>query len=549
MLRPASLIYRAAVLLSAAAVALAPLGEAFARAGGGDRGSNSSGSTGKQGDKPIRLAASGDGTGSGSSKGTGKGKTRSQRSANPPKKPPTETPPKIPKPPREQPPKPPHQQPPKPPRERPPKPPKQPRPPVLGLPLPPAVGPIAPRVRPPASSAFLPPLPPQFIPQPRRVPLALPPAPDLVRSRDREIIIAVDDSLSDGDTIILGQGLILDVEVQYRSSLLGVKIVRLRIPDNRDRAQVIDAVIQAVGADPRILAVQPNFVFETTQAATPGTLGPQPLQYATEKVRLAEAHRVALGRNVRVAVIDTGLDGSHPELAGAVAESFDAIGEGPPEAEAHGTAIAGIVAARQQIRGMAPDARVLAIRSFSGGSGRKPEATTLTLIKGLDWAAANTARVVNMSFAGPRDPLLQATIEVAQARGLIMVAAAGNGGPSAASAYPAAYDRVIAVTASDSDDQLYDKANRGTYVAVAAPGVDILALGPKATYEMSSGTSLAAAHVSGIIALMLERKPSLTIEAIRAILSSTARDPDHSAAGRGLGAGIVDAAKAVAAVE
>ena len=154
-----------------------------------------------------------------------------------------------------------------------------------------------------------------------------------------------------------------------------------------------------------------------------------------------------------------------------------------------------------------------------------------------------------MSFAGPKDPLLQATIEAAQARGLIMVAAAGNGGPSASSAYPAAFDQVIAVTASDSDDQLYDKANRGSYVAVAAPGVDILALAPEAAYEMSSGTSLAAAHVSGIIALMLERKPTLTIETVRAILSSTARDPDRTAAARGLGAGIVDAARAVAAVE
>lgn len=321
--------------------------------------------------------------------------------------------------------------------------------------------------------------------------------------------------------------------------------MRLRIPDNRSRQQVIEQVIQAGLADPRIIAVQPNFVFETTQGAARAALAPLP-QYATEKVRLGEAHRVALGRNIRVAVIDTGMDSDHPELAGAIADSFDAIGEGKPEAEAHGTAIAGIVAARQQIRGMAPDARVLAVRAFAGGSGRKAEATTLSLIKGVDWAAANNARVVNMSFAGPKDPLLLEAIERAAARGIIMVAAAGNGGPNAASAYPAAYDRVIAVTASDSDDQLYDKANRGSYIAIAAPGVDILAPAPQQAYEMSSGTSLAAAHVSGIIALMLERKPALTTEEIRKILARTARDPDKSAASRGLGAGIIDAAKAVA---
>jgi hypothetical protein len=423
---------------------------------------------------------------------------------------------------------------------------------VIARPTPPAISrPV--RIAAPPPSPFVgpgrpsgPTSPPRLMPvPPPRLPSTLPPAADLARSRDREIIIAMADTIDDGDTIALGQGLTLTVEVQYRSSLLGLKIVRLRIPDNRSLPQVLDQVILAGITDPRIIAVQPNYVFETTQAGAGAALQPLP-QYATDKVRLGEAHRITLGRDVRVAVIDTGLDGSHPDLDGAVAATFDAIGEGAPAAEAHGTAVAGIVAARRQIKGMAPDARVLAVRAFAGGTGRKPEATTLSLIKALDWAAANTARVVNMSFAGPQDPLLQRTIEQAQARGLIMVAAAGNGGPTAASAYPAAYPDVIAVTASDSDDQVYVKANRGTYIAIAAPGVDILALAPQAAYEMSSGTSLAAAHVSGIIALVLERQPTLTAQDIRVILARTARDPDHSAAARGLGAGIVDAAKAVA---
>ncbi len=433
------------------------------------------------------------------------------------------------------------------------KPPRGPkRPPIIVLPLPP-FGPLAPVVTPvgpPSGQAFVPRMPtdpPRFVtprPRPSRQPSVVPPVDDLDRSRDREIIIGMSDSISDGDTITLGQGFSLNVEVQYRSPLLGLKIVRLRIPDNRSRQQVLGQIIQAGLTDPRIVAVQPNFVFETTQGAARAAVAPLP-QYAAAKLRLGEAHRVAMGRNVRVAVIDTGMDGNHPELVGAIVDSFDAVGEGQPQAEAHGTAIAGIVAAHRQIIGMAPDARVLAVRAFAGRSGRKPEATTLSLIKGLDWAAANNARVVNMSFAGPKDPLLLEAIERAEARGMIMVAAAGNGGPNAAFAYPAAYDRVIAVTASDSDDQLYDKANRGSYVAVAAPGVDILAPAPQEAYEMSSGTSLAAAHVSGIIALMLELKPSLDTETIRSILSRTARDPDKSAAKRGLGAGIVDAARAV----
>jgi Subtilase family len=560
-------------------IATAPLTEAWARKGGGDSNSGRNSADGKtSGTDRKQTKESGAKATSGAKKQAkkrnsddadqaGSSSSRTTKSQRTQPKPPMDTPP--PKPPKERPPKPPRDQPNKPPKGK--KPPSIPLNQFPGRPQPPQRPPVTqlpPRltiptppvfVAPPATTfvpativalppLFLPPPPPQRALPPRRTPSTVPPPADVNRSRDREILIAVEDSVSDGDTITLGLGLALNVEVQYRSSLLGLKIVRLRIPDTRAAAQVIEQAIQAGVTDPRIVAVQPNYVFESTQMVATKATQPVP-QYSTEKVRLTGAHLVSLGRNIRVAVIDTGLDSAHPELTGAIADSFDAIGEGLPEAEAHGTAIAGIVAARQQIKGMAPDARVLAVRAFASTSGGKPAATTLALIKGLDWAAANNARIVNMSFAGPRDPLLQEAIEQAEARGLIMVAAAGNGGPDAASAYPAAYDRVIAVTASDSDDQLYDKANRGTYVAIAAPGVDILAPAPKESYEMSSGTSLAAAHVSGIIALILERNPSLTTQDVRTILARTARDPDRSATARGLGAGIVDAAKAVAAAK
>ena len=385
------------------------------------------------------------------------------------------------------------------------------------------------------------------VPQ-RAVRSTVPPPADLRRARTREVVIALPDTTSDEDAVTLSSGLILEVAAQKRLPLLGMKIVRLRIPEGRDLTQALSAVIDQSVADTRILEVQPNFVFETAQAAI-GSMASVLPQYATEKVRLGEAHRFSLGRNVRVAVIDTGLDASHPELAGVAIESFDAIGEGRPTTEAHGTAVAGIVAARQQIRGMAPDARVLAVRAFSSGTNQKAEATTLSIINGIHWAIANGARVINMSFAGPKDALLQRAIEAGIAKGVIFVAAAGNGGPSAAQAYPAAYEGVIAVTAIDSNDQLYRMANRGGYIALAAPGVDILAPAPNAAYEMSSGTSLAAAHVSGIIALMLERRPTLSTEEARAILMRTARDPGQTAMANGLGAGIIDAARAVAEIQ
>lgn len=427
----------------------------------------------------------------------------------------------------------------KPPQETSPRPPK--RPPIIVTPLP----------KPPApAGTILPPGGPiATTPSPRRAAQApMLPISELRRSRDREVIIAMTDDVNDADAATLVSGFRLSAEVQYRSSLLGLKIVRLRIPDGRSLASVLRAVTGRATTDRRIVYVQPNYLFESTQAGT-GTVAAAIPQYATDKVRLSEAHRVALGRDVRIAVIDTGVDAAHPELAGAVLDTFDAIGEGAPTVEAHGTAIAGIVAARQQFKGIAPDARLLAVRAFAANATRKSEATTLSLIKGLDWAATNGARVVNMSFAGPKDQLLQLAVEAGERQGLIFVAAAGNGGPKAGSAYPAAFDRVIAVTAIDSDDQLYEKANRGSYVALAAPGVDILAPAPSAAFEMSSGTSLAAAHVSGIVALMLERRPALTTDEARAILLRTARDPGRTANRRGLGAGIVDAGRALSGME
>ena len=128
-----------------------------------------------------------------------------------------------------------------------------------------------------------------------------------------------------------------------------------------------------------------------------------------------------------------------------------------------------------------------------------------------------------MSFAGPSDPMLLRLLAAAYGKGMVLIAAAGNGGPQSEPLYPAADPDVIAVTATDSDDQLYDMANRGRYIAVAAPGVDILALAPGDAYQVSTGTSIAAAHVSGIAALLLERKPSLKPSDIRGILIATAK--------------------------
>jgi hypothetical protein len=326
-------------------------------------------------------------------------------------------------------------------------------------------------------------------------------------------------------------------------ALTGHTLYRWRIEDGRPVADVI----RALAGEQSLSAAQPNFTFTLQQQQT--ELSPtegDPAQYAVAKLRLAEAHRLAKGDNVLVALIDSGVDLSHPELAGVVAASYDAI-SGDAQPHPHGTAMAGAIAAHEKLIGVAPRVRFLAIRAF--GPGPEQEGTTFRILSGLDWAVEHGARVVNMSFAGPADPALKEALAKARKKGLVLIAAAGNAGPKSPPLYPAADPNVIAVTATDVSDHLFAGANRGSYIALAAPGVDILTPAPHAAMQLSTGTSVAAAHVSGIAALLIERKPSLRPDEVRKILTSSARHMGSKARDNEYGAGIADALDAVSALQ
>ena len=207
-------------------------------------------------------------------------------------------------------------------------------------------------------------------------------------------------------------------------------------------------------------------------------------------------------------------------------------------AHSHGTVIAGAIAANSKLVGVAPKVRLLAVRAFSG-SGESAQSTTFNILKGLDWAASRNARIVNMSFAGPPDPMLQEMLRMANARGIVLVAAVGNAGPNSPPLYPAADSAVIGVTATDAEDRLMPQANRGPQVSVAAPGVEIMAAAPNGAYQVTSGTSIAAAHASGVAALMLAVKPKLSPAQVRGNLTRSA----HRIPGKrnDVGAGVIDA--------
>jgi len=149
-----------------------------------------------------------------------------------------------------------------------------------------------------------------------------------------------------------------------------------------------------------------------------------------------------------------------------------------------------------------------------------------------------------MSFAGPPDPQLHDALLRAARKGIVLIAAAGNAGPYSPPLYPAA-DPNIAVTATDAKDALFSGANRGNHIAVAAPGVAVLVPAPEASYQLTTGTSVAAAEVSGVTALLMERNPALTPAEVRKVLMDTAKDLGPKGRDREFGAGLVDALKAV----
>jgi len=322
--------------------------------------------------------------------------------------------------------------------------------------------------------------------------------------------------------------------------LIGATIGLFRVADRRPT----EIASRQLAAEASVRSVQPNFRYVLQEQKSALTEGDR-AQYAVLKLRLPEAHTLAHGANVTIAVIDSGIDVTHPELRNAIADSFDALGS-KEGAHVHGTAVAGAIAAHARLIGSAPAARILAIRAF-GPAPTGAESTSFVVLKALDYAAAHGAQIANMSFAGPKDPLLERAIAAAGLKGMVMVAASGNAGPKSSPLYPAANANVIAVSATDSQDKLFSASNRGGHIAIAAPGVDIFLPAPGDKYQMTSGTSFAAAYISGIVALMLERNPALKPADVRATLMKTARDLGAPGRDDLFGAGEADAYAAVAA--
>jgi subtilisin family serine protease len=362
-----------------------------------------------------------------------------------------------------------------------------------------------------------------------------------LRAMTNEIVAEIDGALSasQADALARRHGL---RRIDSRNfELLGTTIGLFRIEGRK----TVEAASREFSQDGSVRSVQPNFRYALQDQKTSAGEGEQ-AQYPQLKLHLPQAHALADGANVTVAVIDSGVDLKHPEFAGVAIASFDAL-ESKDGPHVHGTGVAGAIVAHVHLMGSAPAARILAIRAF-GSSGKGAESTSYVLLKGLDLAAGHGAQIVNMSFAGPKDALVGRGLAALAARNVVLVAAAGNAGPKSPPLYPAADASVIAVGATDAQDRLFAASNRGNHIAVSAPGVDIFLPAPDEKYQMTSGTSFASAFVSGLAALVLQRNPGLRSDDVRAILTKTARDLGPPGPDDQFGAGEADAFAAVSAV-
>lgn len=310
--------------------------------------------------------------------------------------------------------------------------------------------------------------------------------------------------------------------------------------------QATTAFYRALALSPQIMDVEEDGLMHILcRWRQPGVRPGQSVPWGVERVRAPRAWKGSRGRGVRVAVIDTGVDGAHPDLKGAVRGGVNFVKPDAPPVDdnGHGTHVAGIIAARDNqigVVGVAPEVDVYALKAFDGrGAG-----AISGIISALEWCIQNDVQVVNMSFGGNRNRALSRALDAAQEAGLVLVAAAGNNGRPDSVDFPASHPAVIAVTALNADDTLAAFSSRGPEVDLAAPGARILSTYAGQGYRELSGTSMAAPHVTGVAALLLARRPRLSGGEVLEHLKKTATQlpalgPDEQ------GAGLVNAAAAL----
>jgi Subtilase family len=323
----------------------------------------------------------------------------------------------------------------------------------------------------------------------------------------------------------------LRVVSEWPMPVLGVHCFVMEVP----QGTTLRRAVARLSNDERVEWAQPMQLFRVLGHTDPYYA----LQSSARLLRLDEMHRLATGKGVSVAQIDSGVDIAHPDLVGQLSAVQNFVDDHPYRAERHGTAVAGVIVAKADngvgIVGVAPDASLMPLRACWETADAATLCSSYTLAKALQFALRHGARIVNLSLAGPADELLARLIDRAIVQGVTVVAAVDP--ERADGGFPASHPRVIAAVALNATPSVVAHALR-------APGEDVLTTVPESSWGFASGASIAAAHVTGVVALLLERSPDLRPASIAALLS-----PVGQAGGGPREVGVLDPCAAIATLQ
>ena len=301
------------------------------------------------------------------------------------------------------------------------------------------------------------------------------------------------------------------------------------------------ALAPTIAAAPALAAAHPPLAPPACQVQ-PGAPKLTAKPWPQQRFDYEQLWKLSQGKGVTVAVVDTGVDGNHPQLAGRVVGSFDVTKTTKSDCIGHGTEVAGIIGAQDQrdqnrpFVGIAPKAKIVSVKftNEAHAQGADPN-----LAKAIETAAGiKGVRVINVSATAPDTPDLRAAVREAQNRDILVVAAAGNVRDEQKGrelpAYPAGYDGVIGVASVDQSGQISDFSNVRTQIAVAAPGQAIPTTWPGGGYVADNGTSFAAPFVAGLAALIRSYRQKLTYEQVANRILATAEGTSGAGSGRGM---------------
>ena len=303
---------------------------------------------------------------------------------------------------------------------------------------------------------------------------------------------------------------------EWPMSEVGVHCVVYQVPAGAS----VPETMQRLSQDTRVSIVQNMHLFKTEahQYNDPYFK----LQANLQQMQISQAHGKTTGKNITIAMIDTGVDLTHPDLIDQIKQNENfASGISPDFSnDKHGTAVAGIMVARKDngtgIIGIAPDAKLIALKACWPHQTDSIEAVcnSFTLALAVNTAIKSGAKILNMSLTGPQDSFLELLLNKAIEKGIIVIAA-DTGLDKKDENFPASLKDVISVQSLRQPDQLRQLQT------ITAPGEKILTTLPHGTYDFISGSSIAAAEVSGIVALLMELKSDLTFAEARSILQKS----------------------------